>query len=151
MTGLLKKYLLGLPLANIALALLYHFDFFLVRLLEDPSQQRGPVGYFFLLFMALMFGGYVLLGAVFGFKLGKRRRSTIRKIILYTCLTFVLTCFITYLQYPEARYGIERILFSGEQTVGFFIGGTCGHWWKNYKNARKSRLFGRLEDMTDLK
>lgn len=132
---LLKKYWLGLPIINIALALLFHIDYFLYQMTEQPYGRHAPISYFSLLFMVLMGGGYVLLGAVMGFKLGKRHVTSVWKISLCSGITFMITLFALSLQYYGLSYSLNKdiYLFAGEQAFGFFIGAICGCLWKKYR------------------
>lgn len=117
-----RSFFLGLPLFHIIFCILYKLDLmqYRIKALHDPNL--APINTTGLLFMILLWGGYVLIAFLYGRHLFSRPEATPRDVVKYTILLFLIVLFILFVQMPgyfRETYWFIPVL---EQTVGFLLG-----------------------------
>ncbi|MEG1758212.1 MAG: hypothetical protein RR235_07095 [Oscillospiraceae bacterium] len=124
-----KRYILGIPLANISIIICWT----IARYLEKTSgywdnPDAAPISIFTVVVFFLLFGGFALVGLLCGMQFVKIADSATWNIIFgYTILTFVLVEILYILFYSillNDRSSILRdtAIITLQQGGGFFVG-----------------------------
>lgn len=128
-----KTYLLGLPLFNLLLWAAVWVDFWSVDIYYqcNPQVERAPASFMFLLLMLLLYGGYAVVGLIYGRYLFTKWEEIGKNIAGYFFLTIAIVFVITVIQKPGSiEWGVWASL---EQSVGFLIGAAIAY------NRRKKK------------
>ena len=140
----MKRYFLGLPLLNVIMILIWFvFGPIEKKLLVGDESIAGPIpigttGY---IVISMIAGGFFVCAFVLGLRFTRKGNFKLRKILLFTALTFFLIeaaylilSFFAYTNYTHDLLA-DIAIIGIEQSVGFFLGGLSR--WLSMKNKVK--------------
>ena len=119
-----KTYLLGIPLFNLVFCLVFSLELWLFHQhkIHNPGVAMAPSTFAGMLFVALLMGGYCLVGLGYGLYLFSRHGGTTNFVAAYSVATFLLVTVIQFIQNPLLRDDLFLLVPAIKQTVGFCIG-----------------------------
>ena len=119
-----KTYLLGLPLFNLILGIAFTIESIVYHAQAQNNPDMGPATLSTLIYMLLVYGGFILISMAYGGYLFSKWKGTWKHILCYSFLTFVFSAILSIAQEPTGFWfkSMYWILPSCEQTLGFFIG-----------------------------
>ena len=118
-----KTYLLGLPLFNFIFWITSRIEYLVYRAEAQNNPNMAPVTLLLIIYMLLLYGGFVFIAMAYGGYLFSKWRGTPKHIICYSLLTFaVASVFLLQDLTGSWRKSMYWILPSCEQMLGFLIG-----------------------------
>lgn len=119
-----KTYLLGIPLFNLTFLFVYFVETTIYCIQNIENTNAAPVTLSSLIYMLLVYGGFILVSMIYGRYLFSKWKGTKKKIICFSVLTFLITALLSVLQIHSSFWikALYWLLPSCEQTLGFLIG-----------------------------